>query len=154
MTPLTSPFVTVMPLYLTFGDILQVILAPVILAIFFGYINRRSIEANRARRRARKAAKLAAQEEAARAAQEASRAAQEARNTSAREIYLSALSGQLMAVNEANRGNPDRTALVALAEICRRLRTGNDVPKQMILHTLSRLKGTEEIISRIERAGV
>jgi hypothetical protein len=53
----------ILPLYLTFGDILQIFLAPLILAIFFGYINRRSIEENRARRAAKKKAKEKEMEE-------------------------------------------------------------------------------------------
>lgn len=79
-------------------------------------------------------------------------AATEARKVLDKEIYLSALSGRLMEINEANRGNRDRTALVALSEICRRLNDGRDVPEHMILHVLSKLKGTEGIIAQIQAA--
>lgn len=76
-------------------------------------------------------------------------AATETQKVLDKEIYLSALSGRLREINEANRGNRDRTALVALSEICRRLNDGRDVPEHMILHVLSKLKGTEGIIAQI-----
>ena len=79
-------------------------------------------------------------------------AATEAQKVLDKEIYLSALSGRLMEINEANRGSRDRTALVALSEICRRLNDGRDVPEHMILHVLSKLKGTEGIIAQIQAA--
>lgn len=118
--------------------VLQILAA----AIIFGLLSRRWIAGVMANRRAKR-------QEAAAAPCEA---ATEAQKVLDKEIYLSALSGRLREINEANRGNRDRTALVALSEICLRLRDGRDVPEQMILHVLSKLKGTEDIIAKIESA--
>lgn len=116
--------------------VLQILVA----AIIIGLLSRRYFARIISERRAKR-------QEAPAAACEA---ATEAQKVLDKEIYLSALSGRLREINEANRGNRDRTALVALSEICRRLNDGRDVPGHMILHVLSKLKGTEGIIAKIE----
>lgn len=123
--------------------VLTCILQIVIGAIVIGLLSRRYFARIISDRRAKR-------QEAAAAITEA---VTEARMTADKEILVSALSGRLRAVNEANRGNSDRTALVALAEIARRVNQGKDVPLPMVLYTLSKLKGTEDIIAAIERAG-
>ena len=122
--------------------VLQILAATVV----FGLLSRRYFARIISERRAKKQTELEAQESAREAAMEARMAAD-------KEILVSALSGRLQAVNEANRGNSNRAALVALAEIARRVNQGENVPRQMVLYTLSKLKGTEDIIAAIERAG-
>lgn len=116
----------------------QIIIGTIIIGLLSRRYFARIISEHRAKRREAPAA--------------ACEAATEAQKVLDKEIYLSALSGRLREINEANRGNRDRTALVALSEICRRLNDGRDVPEHMILHVLSKLKGTEGIIAQIQAA--